>query len=73
MKLNYYEPDYLNNHFDESPRIMSRLAQDPNEDTFCGQKFNFNLPSTAPIELQSIIKLTGFEETENTPHKNEAF
>jgi hypothetical protein len=56
MKLTYYEPDYLNNHFDESPKIMSRFAQDPNEDTFCGQKFNFILPSTASLEHQSIIK-----------------
>ena len=56
MKLNYYEPDYLNNHFDESPRIMRRLAQDPNEDTFCGQKFNYKLPLTASLEHQSIIK-----------------
>lgn len=56
MKLNYYEPDYLNNHFDESPRIMRRLEQDPNEDTFCGQKFNYKLPLTASLEHQSIIK-----------------
>jgi|LauGreDrversion4_2_1035121.scaffolds.fasta_scaffold847460_1 hypothetical protein len=43
MKQNYYEQDtYYQHPFDDSQRMMEKYALDPNEETFCREKFNFN-------------------------------
>ena len=61
--MNYCDPDtFLRQSLDETGQIMNMFREDPNDDTFFGQKFNFNKPISA-FDQPSIIKQTGFEET----------